>query len=106
MNLVVGQKVICVRDGWTGPEGYEALQLAVAGNEYIIRSIITERDGSQCLRFHWLVNPGNPNAGGEEPGFSVFGEDGIANFLPVTETKTDISVFTDILNRENSKVPA
>lgn len=104
MALRAGQKVVCVRDGWDrGPIHLVTQQKPETGMEYIIRSVGPTDDGTigYALRFCWLIGPTTSN--GTECTWGSHGFDGKPNFRLVTETKTDISVFTEILARETIK---
>lgn len=108
MSFRVGQKVVCVRDGWDRGQFHLAQQKPETGMEYIIRSIGPTDDGTigYALRFCWLIGP--IASSGVECTWGSHGFDGKPNFRSVTETKTDISIFTEILDRESYviKTPA
>jgi hypothetical protein len=106
MTFHVGQKAVCVRDGWNiYPDHLLGTThvLPVAGVEYVVRSITDdELTGGQAIRLLWLSLP--PNTKGDEPAFGVVGTDGIVNFRPVVERKTDISIFTELLNSPTKEI--
>lgn len=99
MSFHVGQRVICVRAVYPAlAEHYSYIKnWPVKDTIYTIRAI--EADGDLVgVRLHEIVNPPTLTTQGVcEPGFT--GE----WFRPLTERKTDISVFTEILDRENDK---
>lgn len=99
MSFHVGQKVVCVRDGWNiVPDGFHpSSPLPRAGVEYIVRTVEPSElvAGASLIRLHWLILPKLPN--GWEPNFSTVGYDGKINFRPITERKTDIEIFRRLL---------
>lgn len=101
-----GMKVVCIKRGeWLGPFGEMRLE-----NEYpVYRGIYTIRDVSICsadgevyLRFEELRNPQvEPDFDGEiEARFWA------AQFRPLVERKTDISVFRAMLTPKRVEEPA
>lgn len=102
MDYSIGLKVVCLRDNWNLIGYPERIICPVAGLEYVIRSVMVDHDWLS-LRFHWLINPRHPT-GGSEYGFAVWGYDGILNFRPVIERKTDISIFTSMLPKTPADV--
>lgn len=98
----VGQRVVCLRSGWKPQVCW--LCAPEVGEEYIIRTI-DDYSGRPGLRFHWLINPPfDFRDGFIEPAFVATNLDGSLNFRPVVERKTDISIFTALLNPVPSKV--
>lgn len=90
MGFHVGQRVVCVVD-WEEP-AYPDEIFPKLGVLYTVRSVDLN-DDVQYLRLHEIVNlPHFYEEGGfGEPNFEESG------FLPITERKTDISVFTAML---------
>ena len=99
-DYYVGQKVVCVRDGWVIPPGEGPLNTPQRGVDYVIRTIETGEHGLS-LRFHWLINHKYHYliGGYAEPQFALHGLDGVVNFVPLVEreSKTDISVLKKLL---------
>lgn len=105
MAYFPGQKVICIRDCWDiMPAGYQSsAALPKVHCEYVVRTVhFDEAFSCECIRLVWLHMP--LMAHGWEPAFAVVGIDGIPNFKPVEEKKTDISIFTALLNPSDRKV--
>ena len=107
MTFYVGQKVVCIDDNfdplWKGPfsTGHIPI-LPTKGSVYTIRRILPDFPFSNSVALGILleeiVNAEVPLIGGvQEHPF------GARRFRPVVERKTDISVFTEILDRENAK---
>jgi hypothetical protein len=96
----VGQKVVCVDDSgnWTNGFYYE---IPVKGRIYTIRDIDTRCVvffGKAAIRVEEIILPIENTLVGEwEPGYSP------DRFRPVIERKTDISVFTRILDKVNKR---
>ena len=96
MIFHVGQRVVCInvlcRGGSQWP-GYLYPQLNAV---YTVRDIYANPcDGRTLLRLAEIKNPPLPS--GNEPGF------GATHFRPVTECKTDISIFKKILDDASKK---
>jgi hypothetical protein len=104
MTFYVGQKVVCVVDasGWVGDTNgrpaAEMFDVPEKDGVYTVRGY-EFNDGRQFLCFEEIINPVcNFDVGGRgEPVFSA------ANFRPVVDRKTDISVFTALLNPQHQK---
>jgi hypothetical protein len=95
-NFRVGQKVVCVRS-FSGNEDY-GFALPKKGEIYTVRN--KEFSGDvPGLRFVELKNPVVRHVCGHicEPCFAATG------FRPLVTQKTDISIFTDILDRANGR---
>jgi hypothetical protein len=89
----VGQKVVCV-NGADSPFGETT---PVVGDVYTIRSV-TQHSRGPGYRLHEIVNvPRTYLPGHMECTFAH------ACFRPVIEKKTDISVFTQILDKVNKR---
>lgn len=108
MSFHVGQKVVCVRDGWAFPGcRLPPPNLPKCGETYVIRSAEPAAlYPGQALRLHWLINPPIilPSGVQYEPAFCVIGCDGVMNFRPVIERKTDISIFTKSLTPSGKRL--
>lgn len=92
----VGQKVECVDD--THPQN-RPLGLLKAKSTYTIRWIGQFR-GRLCVRVDEIIRPcGNDRTPFDTPYYS-------SRFRPIVERKTDISVFTQILDDVNTRAPA
>lgn len=95
----VGMKVVCIRE-WDHTPGNACPQV---GAVYTIRAIevCDEGTGDLFLQFHEIINPQCwwPNGYGE----LSFWEGG---FRPVVKRKTDISIFTAMLNPADDLVGA
>lgn len=92
-NFRIGQKVVCVYDGWNRPSRGEIFPKV--GNVYTIRDIIAGRFNPQntYLRLVEIVNPViQYDLDRAEAQFNV------EAFRPAVERKTDISIFTKILD--------
>jgi hypothetical protein len=109
MTFRVGQKVVRVLCGPTtigewinkyGPISYPDV-----GDIVTIRAIFDlHRTGKTVLLFVEHDNSGNAamvrDCGGQEPGFPAY------YFRPLAERKTDISIFTAMLNPSKRRVEA
>lgn len=96
MSFYVGQKVICIdnlcRSGIPIP-GYNYVSLNTV---YTVRDIFQNPyDGRTLLRLTEIKNPPFPS--GIEPGFDA------TRFRPITERKTDISIFKRMLTPSELK---
>ncbi len=85
-NFVVGQKVVCVD---VSEKLVAAANYPIVDNVYTIRKIVLDGDHiivllSEICNLHISSRIG-------EPGF------GASRFRPLTERKTDISIFTKML---------
>lgn len=103
-NFHVGQKVVCV-DGEFNGYFHDVSILPVEGCVYTIRSIelMTALTGEQSpiIRLVEVVNAIMPwEIGDAEIGFVP------RRFRPVVERKTDISIFTAMLNKTPEQVAA
>ena len=96
MTFRVGQKVCCIRTKWFEPP-MKGEVFPVLGGVYTIREIVRCADeGPAGLKFYELTNPRFYD--GTDCDFRA------DNFRPIVERKTDISIFTQMLNP--SKVEA
>lgn len=99
-NFRVGQRVVCIK-AFAGFEISRAadsgVTLPVKDSVYTIREF--DAEDSNYIRLTEISNPNDPDDG-LEPSFWV------DFFRPVVERKTDISIFTDILNKQRTGVPA
>jgi hypothetical protein len=105
----IGMKVVCVNDEWKDANGIEIpgiylVHMPIKNCVYTIRGIVPNLflDGSAGLTFKEIALITGPNiSGGEEYSARCF--------RPVIEKKTDISIFTRILDdvskRETVKCP-
>jgi hypothetical protein len=94
VSFHVGQKIVCIHDGWRHPFIYLVQSLPKKGAIYHVRGFEGEKyDPAAAVgcAYIWLSEIVNPPVSGIEPSFSV------RFFRPVTERKTDISVFTKLL---------
>lgn len=99
MTFRVGQKVVCVDDDFYDPGLCEPLHLPCKGSVYTLRDPFSA-DGWTWWRLVEITNsPVNVKYGMIEPCFSP------RHFRPVTETKTDISIFTKMLTPRRERVP-
>lgn len=88
MTFRVGQKVVCVR----GPIYFtKAPHDVCVGKIYTVRELRLSRRNEPGILVDEIHNPIHPKIG-REYGFIA------ARFRPVVERKTDISVFTAMLN--------
>jgi hypothetical protein len=98
MAFRIGQKVSCIKRGeWSGmPTAIDP----VYGGVYTIRTIEDTADGP-FLRFHEIHNPPHWFTG-VEPRYNA------RQFRPVAGQKreTSISIFKEILDRENHGLPS
>lgn len=92
MSFHVGQKAVCITDDWLHPSSPIAISKPHRGGIYHVRAIdFCEIVGTNFLRFEEIVNPIVPGYR-NEPDF-------LADcFRPIVEKKTDISVFTAMLD--------
>ncbi len=102
MTFFVGQKVVCVSDTYEGygartgrPITYRFHKQLTVGSVYTIRGLGYPRNPNNdlILTLEELVHPRKNNAG-----FPA------ACFKPVKEIKTDISIFTKILNTNHKEL--
>lgn len=93
----VGMKVVCV-DSDSGPGVWDECEQPVIGEVYTIRSIITDDEGwvivhlDEIQRTERSVGRWGPLAG-----YAAY------RFRPVQTRKTDISIFTAMLDRVPSQ---
>jgi hypothetical protein len=107
MTFRVGQKVVCVDGIFIDPRWYRSLERPVEKRVYTVRGYAsveylnaTREPNVRCLIYlEEIVNP---------PVMWDFGVDEIAwpalRFRPVVERKTDISIFTAMLNPSKEHV--
>lgn len=92
----IGMKVV-LREG--APLGfYEGWTYPRFGQVYSIRQIFLSKAGIPCIRLREVLN--RDLRAGFEPGFAC------KWFRPVQTRKTDISVFTALLNGQKQEEPA
>lgn len=99
MSFYVGQRVVCVDDNWTNFDWCQHTpNKPTKGAVYTIRKLYYPPEGLACL-LQEIVNPMRQWS-------LAFGEGGFMcrRFRHVVEKKTDISIFTEILDRENGVV--
>ncbi|MCZ7502008.1 hypothetical protein [Agrobacterium sp. ST15.13.015] len=108
-NFTVGQKVVCVAKSPQPKDIQNLMNLwgqrgPSIGDILTIRSIyfgVVMGKKTPCLLFEEIKNPPLPYAEGDrEGGFAHY------RFQPVTERKTDISIFKAMLNPSKEQVPA
>lgn len=101
----VGQKVVFVDEaGLTTRERKIALygiKYPDVSGTYIVREVLIW-DGRPCIRLCEITNPKvlYENEGESEQAFAAW------RFRPVIERKTDISIFTEMLNTQRTGVSA
>ncbi len=105
-SFFVGQKVVCIDDEWEDPKWLLIPNRPVANAVYTIRDFEPDffQDGFLAIRLEeirneklvWLLNIGVAEMEG------AFGVD---RFRPFVERKTDISIFTKILDDAREKEP-
>jgi hypothetical protein len=106
MTFRVGQKVVCVETWHLNGTGYGDEVGPVRGRIYTIRDIgfglNPAYPHSLQVRLAEITIPLRPYRGFplQEPGFSV------SRFRPIVERKTDISIFTAMLNPSKQGVDA
>lgn len=107
MSFQVGQKVVCVDDSGPidgdprkVPGGDYVPNMIRRGAIYTVRTVgFYPRWGEQGIRLHEVVNPIREYIGGNsEVCFAAH------RFRPLIERKTDISVFTALLNNTPAKI--
>lgn len=97
MTFHVGQKVVCVNVRGLERHFYPRTRLPVERVTYTVRELLTIK-GKPLLRLHEIVNHEYDfESGVFEPAFHV------SRFRPITERKTDISIFKKLL-QPNSKI--
>ena len=96
----VGQKVVCVDDDFINKNLCAEIppNLPCLNTVYTVREIINDW-GREFLRLCEITNAVAAGIG-VEPAFSI------KRFRPVVERKTDISIFTAMLNPSKQKVRA
>lgn len=104
-NFRVGQKVVCVDDGWANWQLADmrsaGISSPIKGEIYTVRAVETLQGEAHV----WLAEIVNPivdysDVGQNEQGWAP------ELFRPVVERKTDISVFTRLLNTTPETVGA
>lgn len=102
----VGQQVVCIDDDWSKWTSYDFEVIPnrpIKGQKYTIRDMreVNFIDGPSIgLYFHEIQNPiAVWKSGNYENAFWF------KRFKPLEEKKTDISIFTNILNKVNNKSP-
>lgn len=94
----VGQKVVCIIDHWNVGPFDENPKMPTVGQVYTIRDITPVfSDGLCAFRFEEIINKPIRYGNLDEPMFHQKG------FRPVVSQHADISVFTSILDRVNSR---
>lgn len=95
MTFRVGQKVVCIRNRWfTRP--YKGEVFPSLGEVYTIRALVDYGYGPLGLQFFEIRNPKYYRS--EDCDFRA------DNFRPVVARKTDISIFTAMLNHSQQGV--
>lgn len=102
MTLRVGMKVVQFKPWPSNDTAYADVSFTRMGVAYTVREVLTVR-GITALRFVELRNPEHRYAGFAHPVEQPFPA---ALFRPVVERKTDISVFTAMLNPSQVTVDA
>lgn len=105
----VGQKVVCINDDRAPPEGHKVLtpmRLPEVGKVYTVRELIVGKiGGTPCILLEEI-----PDQNVEVLAHGVLRIGNIVftaeAFRPVVERKTDISIFTALLNSQPEKVTA
>jgi hypothetical protein len=98
----IGQRVVCIDDRFPGENGVfdptfaeRCPNLPVEGRTYTVRGFVVPYagySGTPGVLLEEIINPPSPYYEGSfEPSFFP------SHFRPVTERRTDISVFTDAL---------
>ena len=93
----IGQKVVCIQDVWVSGEPTQeppGIIKPSVGDVLTIREMVRQ-DGVLYFKFAEIHN--KPFGGYLETVFEAIG------FRPVVEKKTDISVFTAMLNKSPTK---
>jgi hypothetical protein len=93
----VGQKVVCVRDGYFVNK---CVHRPIVGHVYTVRDVFISPRSAEygpAIRVFELLNPIHKGSG-REYGFYA------SRFRPVFEGKTDIGCFTEILTKLPEKV--
>lgn len=102
----IGQKVVCIGLPWPDHAWIAAsfgTQFPEPGKIYTIRWVgVSERDGNAYVRLGEIINPIIVVPPWEQ-GEARFGA---RRFRPLVTRKTDISVFTALLNTSKQGVPA
>jgi hypothetical protein len=90
----VGQKVICISDDWQQAMRHFVPNIPRKGGIYHVRGYDPIVVAPDCIghEYIWLCEITNPRVGVSEPSFLA------AHFRPVLERKTNISIFTAMLN--------
>lgn len=98
MTFHVGQKVVCV-DASDMDTYFSDVSCPVEGGIYTVRNF--RETGESAIRLVEIVNPKHPWMDGfNECGFRP------SRFRPIVERKTDISIFTSMLNPSKRSVDA
>lgn len=105
-NFVVGQKVVCVDDilytvcGFPHPYGKTGLR---KGAIYTVSAVFIEPEADYRGQPHMVVlglKDVEPH-----PSWETFKGFNAMRFRPVVTRKTDISIFTDMLDRKKQRAP-
>ncbi len=103
MNFRVGQKVVCVDDSVV--VGFPKGGMLMRGHVYTVRQIGTTVRGEVGVHLNEVRLTSEPGCVGivsGKPYIDAFYR--AARFRPAVERKTDISIFTAILNRRPETV--
>lgn len=94
MTFFVGQKVVCIWNEFTHPLAHLVKTFPRKGEIYHVRGFapIVSPLANERYEYLWLVEVVNGLVEGHEPSFAHIA------FRPVVEKKTDISIFTALLN--------
>lgn len=99
MSFHVGQQVVCVNASGLEKHFYPRTRLPVERTIYTVRELLAIKD-KPLLRLIEIVNHEYDfESGVFEPAFHV------SRFRPVVEKKTDISIFTALLNSKRITEP-
>jgi hypothetical protein len=96
----VGQKVVCINGEYDFAAKVCVPNLPAKGRIYTVRDLTTEGSGPG-IRLYELVNPSILHSNYPQPVEPAFHPD---RFRPVIERKTDITVFTEMLNKQPSEL--
>lgn len=95
MTFFVGQKVVCVDDSTVSFLGWCSGAEVTQGKIYVVRGIAVTALGVPGLRLIERINRGNSGLA-DYPYRAT-------RFRPVTERKTDISIFSEMLTPNGVK---
>lgn len=93
----VGQQVVCVDDHFDHPNRH-GFHRPTKGDRYIVREFVPDFGGEPCIRLSEIINPPVVWRGDVFPEELAFKA---SRFRPIR--KTDISIFTAMLNKAPEK---